>query len=139
MCDERHSTRERLQHRGRASERERLERFSAGQHQHDKRAGEILLEQHRGDDGDAGQQIGAELAPNELERERQHERHAAGREHDVQRKGRAAGDASPPQRKARCVKMPATAKRSDARCAAQRHPATTHGRHARALPGVEIE
>ena len=85
MCDERHSTCERLQHRGRASEREGLEGFSARQHQHDKRAGEVLLQQHRGDDGDAGQQIGAELAPNGLEREGQHERHTAGGEHDVQR------------------------------------------------------
>ncbi len=85
VCDEGHSTCERLQHRGRASEREGLEGFSARQHQHDKRAGEVLLQQHRGDDGDAGQQIGAELAPNELEREGQHERCTAGCEHDVQR------------------------------------------------------
>ena len=84
MCDEGHSTRERPQHRRRASERERLEGFAARQHQYDKRAREVLLEQHRGDDRDAGQQIRAELAPNELEREGQHKGYTAGCEHDVQ-------------------------------------------------------
>ena len=110
MGDERHATRERLQHRGRAPERERLERLAARQHQHDERAGEVLLQQHRGDDGDAGQQVGAELAPNELECEGQHERYTAGCEHDVQRQVACGGDVSLPQRNARCATIPATAR-----------------------------
>ena len=84
MCDEGHPTRECLQDRGGACQRERLEGFAARQHQHDKRASKVLLEQYRCDDGDAGEQIGAELAPNQLERKGQHKGYTAGCEHDVQ-------------------------------------------------------
>ena len=38
-----------------------FQRLPAGEHEHDQRAGQVLAEHHRGDDGDAGQQIGAEL------------------------------------------------------------------------------
>ena len=79
-----HSTRERLQHRGRASERECFERFATGEHQHHQSARQVLLKQHGCDDRDSSEQVGAELATNELEREGQHERHAARDEHGVE-------------------------------------------------------
>ncbi len=46
-----------------------LQRLSAGEHQHDERAGEVLAEDHRRDDGDAGEQIGAEIPADETDGE----------------------------------------------------------------------
>ena len=61
MGDRRHPLGQRRQHRRGALQRVVLERLSAREHQHDDRAGQIFAEQHGGDDGDAGQQIGTKL------------------------------------------------------------------------------
>ena len=61
MCARRQPARQRLQ-RGRGAPRGvRFERPAAREHQHDQRPGQVFAEQDRGDDGHAGEQVGAEL------------------------------------------------------------------------------
>ena len=57
----RHPPRQGLQGRRGAPDRVRLERLPAGEHQHHERAGEQLAEEHRGEDGEAGEPIRAEV------------------------------------------------------------------------------
>ena len=56
-----HAAGQRLQDRRGAADGVGLQRLAAGEHEHDERAGQVLAEQHRRDDGDAGQQVGAEV------------------------------------------------------------------------------
>ena len=68
MRDRRHALGQRREHRRGAAHGVAFQRFAAGEHQHDERAGQVLAQQHRRDDRNAGQQIGAELAGPELAR-----------------------------------------------------------------------
>ena len=72
-----HAPGQRLQDRRGAAHGVRFERLAAREHQHDQRAGQVLAEQDRRDDGDAGQQVGAELAAQELEEQLEHQGNAA--------------------------------------------------------------
>ena len=85
MGDRRHPFRQRLQHRRRAAHRVRLQRFAARQHQHHQRAGKIFAENHGRDDGDTGEQIGAELALQQFEEKFVDQRRAAKREGNEER------------------------------------------------------
>ena len=79
-----------------------FERFAAREHQHHEGAGEVFAEQHRGDDRDPGQQIGAELAGERLAQEIPHERRAAAGEHHEERQ--VARQAVAPERPRREVR-----------------------------------
>ena len=65
MRRRRHAPGQRREHGRGAAHRVRLQRLSAREHQHDERAGQVLAEEHRGDDGDAGEEIGAEIPAHE--------------------------------------------------------------------------
>jgi len=91
MGHERHAARQGLQDRRGAPECERLERLAAREHQHDQRAGQVFPEQHCRNDGDSRQEIGAELAANELEAEGQYQWNTAGGEHHIERERRRGG------------------------------------------------
>ena len=66
-------------------DRECFERLPARQHQHDERPGEVLAEQHRRDDGDAGEQVGAETPANQTDRELHDEHAAPDGQHEIER------------------------------------------------------
>jgi hypothetical protein len=55
MRNERHPPGQGMENGGGAADGIGFERLTAGEHQHDDRTGEILVEQHRADDGQAGQ------------------------------------------------------------------------------------
>ena len=61
MGDGRHPLGEGCEDRGRAADGVGFERFAAGKHEHDERAGQVFAQQNGGDDRDAGQEIGAKL------------------------------------------------------------------------------
>ena len=91
-----HTFRECLQHRRGPAHGVMFERFAAREHQHHEGAGEVFAEQHRGDDRDPGQQVGAELARDRLACEIPDEWRAAGGEHHEERQ--IARQAAGPER-----------------------------------------
>ena len=109
MGDERHATRQRLQHGRSASDGVGLERLAAREHQHDQRPGEVLAEQDRRDDGDAGQQVGAELAPHELSESDRTSGTPPAASASSSGRSRRAGEVSLKKRNARCAAMPVKA------------------------------
>ena len=84
MSDRWHSLRERLEHRRSAANGILFQCLAARKHQHHQRAGQVFAQNDRGDNRDPGQQIGAELAPHELEKQLPHQRHSAQHECRVQ-------------------------------------------------------
>jgi hypothetical protein len=72
-----HAASQCLQHGRGAAHRVGFERLAAGEHQHDQRAGQILAEQGRRDDGNAGQQVRAELPVQQSRQQVEDERDAA--------------------------------------------------------------
>ena len=61
--DRRHSTGQRVQDGRGAADGEGFERLASRQHEDDERASQVLAKHHSRDDGDASQEIGAELTP----------------------------------------------------------------------------
>jgi hypothetical protein len=53
-----------------------FERLATGDHQHHERAGQVLAKEHRGDDRDAGQKVGAELQAKRRADEIEHDKRA---------------------------------------------------------------
>ena len=92
----RHAARQGPQDRRRLRHRELLERVPARQHQDDDGAREVFAEQHRRDDRDAGQVVGAEAAVQAAADEIEDERETGDREHREER--RVDGDAAQPTR-----------------------------------------
>ena len=72
-----HALGEGCEDRGGAADGVGLERFAAGEHEDDECAGQVFAEQDRGDDRNAGEQVGAELAIGELDEEFPDQRDAA--------------------------------------------------------------
>ncbi len=64
MGDARHPLGERRQHRRRPPHGERFQGFPAGKHQHDQRAGQGFVQQHRRDDRHSRQQVGTPFPRN---------------------------------------------------------------------------
>ena len=62
MGNRRHAFGQRGQHRRGAAQRVTLQRFTAGEHQDDDRAGQVFAQQHGRHNGNTAQQIGTEFA-----------------------------------------------------------------------------
>ncbi len=80
-----HPSRQRSERRRGAADCEGLDRFAAGQHEHDERPCQILVKQERGHDRYPGQRVGAELATEELPDKLQDQRNPAEGEDSEQR------------------------------------------------------
>ena len=72
-----HALGQRFKRRRRAPHRVRFERLSAREHQHDDRPGQVFAEQHRRDDGDAGENVGTKVELHDLVNKTRDQRHAA--------------------------------------------------------------
>ncbi len=70
----RHAFGQRVEHRRSTSHGVRFERLSAGQHEHDQHAGQILSQDHRGNDRDSRKHVRPELRAHELRGQVQHQR-----------------------------------------------------------------
>ena len=73
----RHPSGEGEECRRRPADRITLQRLPAGKHEDNERAGEVLAEDHGGDDRNPGQKVRAELEAREPGRKGRHERDAA--------------------------------------------------------------
>jgi hypothetical protein len=84
-----------VEHVAGPAHRPRSSASPAGEHQHDEHAGEVFAEENARDDRDAGEQVGAKRAGEELREQIPDERHAPENEHRHQRqvgeRERAAG------------------------------------------------
>ena len=69
VCHRGHAPGQRRQHGRGAANGVGLQGLPAREHEHDQRTGQVLAEHDRRDDRDAGQQVGAELAPEQLEQQ----------------------------------------------------------------------
>ena len=61
MCERGHASRKCLQCEGGSAYRISLECLPAGEHEYDKRSGQVFTEDHGRDDGNTREQIGAEF------------------------------------------------------------------------------
>ena len=81
-----HALGQRRQDGGRAADGVGLQRLAAGEHEDHERARQIFVrEQDGSDDGDSGQQVGAELAPQEFDQKAEDERPTAEGQGDDER------------------------------------------------------
>ena len=81
----RHPPGDRREHVAGPAHRPLLEGLAAGEHQHHEHTGEVFAEQDARDDRDAGEEVGAERAGEELREQIPDERDAAEEEHRHQR------------------------------------------------------
>ena len=70
-----------MEHIPRPAHGARFEGRAAREHQHHQNPGQIFPQHHAGDDGQPGQQIGAERAGKQLLEQPPHQRHAPQQEH----------------------------------------------------------
>ena len=66
MRDGRHPFRQSAQNRRCIAQRIVFQRLAAGEHQDNDGAGEVFVEKNRSDDGNSGEEIGAEFAPQKM-------------------------------------------------------------------------
>ena len=69
MCERRHAFGKCFQDRRRAADGICLQSFASGEHQHDQRPGQVLVQDDGRDNRNACQQVGAELALQQLEQQ----------------------------------------------------------------------
>ena len=81
-----HALGQRLQHRGCAADRVRLQRLSTGEHEHDERARQILVKHDGGNDRQPCQQVSTELAVLDVAQQAPKQRYAAEHENRDQRR-----------------------------------------------------
>ena len=83
-----HALGQRREHRRCAAQGVALQRLAAGEHEDDDGAGEIFAQQHRSDNGNAAEQIRAELPLQEFPQQLVQHRQSADHQHDQQRQPR---------------------------------------------------
>ncbi len=84
MCHRGHPLGQCLQNGRGTPNRVGFDRFATGEHQNHKRTGQVLTQQHGGHDGNAGQQVGTKLPPEQLDQQVVNQRDSAQQQGDKQ-------------------------------------------------------